>query len=84
MHRRIRRFPIVQNFGRKGTGIFWRTRQPTYFSAKLQFQFIDKEIDKAFALDKYLQLLGIKCENVISFGKGENDTSIIAYAGNWR
>ena len=45
------------------------------------FKMLDKEIDKAFALDKYLQLLGIKCENVISFGKGENDTSIIAYAG---
>ena len=56
-------------------------RVSRYFSAQFYFEFIDKDFDKAFALDKYLQLLGIKCENVISFGKGENDTSIIAYAG---
>ncbi|WP_320164951.1 Cof-type HAD-IIB family hydrolase [uncultured Trichococcus sp.] len=52
-----------------------------YFSAPFYFEFTDKGIDKAFALDKSLQPLGISSENVISFGDGENDTSIIAYAG---
>ena len=52
-----------------------------YFSAPFYFEFTDKGIDKAFALDKSLQPLGINSENVISFGDGENDTSIIAYAG---
>ena len=51
-----------------------------YFSAPFYFEFTDKGIDKAFALDKSLQPLGISSENVISFGDGENDTSIIAYA----
>lgn len=52
-----------------------------FFSAPFYFEFADKGIDKAYALDKSLQPLGIKPENVISFGDGENDTSIIAYAG---
>lgn len=52
-----------------------------YFSAPFYFEFTDKGIDKAYALDKSLQPLGISSENVISFGDGENDTSIIAYAG---
>ncbi|WP_106449565.1 Cof-type HAD-IIB family hydrolase [Trichococcus alkaliphilus] len=52
-----------------------------YFSAPFYFEFTDKGIDKAFALDKSLQPLGISSESVISFGDGENDTSIIAYAG---
>ena len=52
-----------------------------YFSAPFYFEFTDKGIDKAYALDKSLQPLGISSENVISFGDGENDTSILAYAG---
>jgi hypothetical protein len=52
-----------------------------YFSAPFYFEFTDRGIDKAFALEKSLQPLGISSENVISFGDGENDTSIIAYAG---
>lgn len=52
-----------------------------YFSAPFYFEFTDKGIDKAYALDKSLQPLGISSENVTSFGDGENDTSIIAYAG---
>jgi Cof subfamily protein (haloacid dehalogenase superfamily) len=59
----------------------FKGRVSGYFSAPFYFEFTDKGIDKAFALDKSLQPLGIKRENVISFGDGENDTSIIAYAG---
>jgi Cof subfamily protein (haloacid dehalogenase superfamily) len=59
----------------------FESRVSGYFSAPFYFEFTDKGIDKAFALDKSLQPLGISSENVISFGDGENDTSIIAYAG---
>jgi hypothetical protein len=38
-------------------------------------------IDKAHALDTVLRPLGIQRDEVISFGDGHNDLSIINYAG---
>lgn len=51
------------------------------FSAPFYFEITDKGIDKAKALDIVNQKLGIKQEEVISFGDAQNDTSIINYAG---
>ncbi|MDH6363769.1 Cof subfamily protein (haloacid dehalogenase superfamily) [Enterococcus sp. PF1-24] len=51
------------------------------FSAPVYFEFTDKGIDKANALDTILPTQGIYPENLISFGDGHNDQSIIQYAG---
>ncbi|MBL1226918.1 Cof-type HAD-IIB family hydrolase [Enterococcus sp. BWR-S5] len=51
------------------------------FTAPVYFEFTDKGIDKAKALDSVLPNFGIHAEEVISFGDGHNDRSIIEYAG---
>ena len=40
-----------------------------------------KNIDKAASLDRLAKSLGIKQEEVIAFGDGYNDLSMIEYAG---
>ena len=52
------------------------------FSAPVYFEFTANGIDKAEALDTVLKPLGIKPKNVMSFGDGHNDQSIIEYAGH--
>ena len=51
------------------------------FSTPFYFEFTDVGVDKAYALHEFLPSLGIKPENVIAFGDGQNDRSIIEYAG---
>ena len=51
------------------------------FSTPFYFEFTDVGVDKAYALHEFLPKLGIKPENVIAFGDGQNDRSIIEYAG---
>ncbi|MDT2396064.1 Cof-type HAD-IIB family hydrolase [Enterococcus avium] len=51
------------------------------FSAPFYFEFTDKGIDKAKALNTVFPELGIHSENIIAFGDGHNDRSIIEYAG---
>ncbi|MTD38652.1 Cof-type HAD-IIB family hydrolase [Erwinia sp. CPCC 100877] len=51
------------------------------FSAPMYFEFTDLGIDKANALEQTLKPLGIHQEQLISFGDGHNDLSIINYAG---
>ncbi|GLC90489.1 Cof-type HAD-IIB family hydrolase [Lysinibacillus piscis] len=51
------------------------------FTAAVYFEFTDKGIDKAKALDSVLPSLGITAAEIISFGDGHNDRSIIEYAG---
>lgn len=51
------------------------------FSAPVYFEFTDKGIDKANALEQTLKPLGIHEEHIISFGDGHNDLSLINYAG---
>ena len=51
------------------------------FSAPMYFEFTNKGIDKANALAQVLDSLAIHSENVIAFGDGHNDQSIIEYAG---
>lgn len=51
------------------------------FSAPMYFEFTDQGIDKANALEQALKPLGIHEEHIISFGDGQNDLSLINYAG---
>ncbi|MGM0168622.1 hypothetical protein IGI39_004377 [Enterococcus sp. AZ135] len=51
------------------------------FSAPFYFEFTDKGIDKAKALNAVFPDLGIHSYNMIAFGDGQNDRSIIEYAG---
>ncbi|MGM0213898.1 Cof-type HAD-IIB family hydrolase [Enterococcus sp. AZ109] len=51
------------------------------FTADFYFEFTAQGIDKAKALDTVLSPLGISAENVIAFGDGHNDISLIHYAG---
>ncbi|MBU5454231.1 Cof-type HAD-IIB family hydrolase [Caproiciproducens sp. MSJ-32] len=51
------------------------------FTAPFYFEFTAKGIDKAKALDSVLIPLGYKREEMIAFGDGHNDASMIKYAG---
>ena len=51
------------------------------FSAPFYFEFTDIGVDKAHALNELLPSIGIKAENIISFGDGQNGRSIIEFAG---
>jgi len=51
------------------------------FTASVYYEFTALGIDKAHALDTVLKPLGIHRDEVISFGDGHNDISIIKYAG---
>ena len=51
------------------------------FTGPFYFEFTAKDIDKAKALDTVLKPLEITADEVIAFGDGHNDISIIKYAG---
>ncbi len=51
------------------------------FTAPFYFEFTAKGIDKAKALDTVLIPMGYKKEEMIAFGDGQNDTSMVKYAG---
>ena len=51
------------------------------FTSDFYFEFTAKGIDKAKALDSVLSPMGYKPENIIAFGDGQNDASMIKYAG---
>lgn len=51
------------------------------FSAPFYYEYTDLGIDKAKALHEVFPKMGIKPENIVSFGDGQNDRSIIEYAG---
>ena len=50
------------------------------FTADFYFEFTAKGIDKAKALETVLKPMGINEDEIISFGDGQNDLSIIKYA----
>lgn len=50
-------------------------------TADFFFEFTAKGIDKAKALDTVLSKLGYKRDEVISFGDGHNDSTMVEYAG---
>ncbi|CAM2362412.1 Cof-type HAD-IIB family hydrolase [Listeria seeligeri] len=51
------------------------------FTADFYFEFTAQGIDKAKALDTVLKPMGIKAENLIAFGDGHNDITMVRYAG---
>ena len=51
------------------------------FTAPFYFEFTAKGIDKAKALDTVLSPMGFKREEMIAFGDGHNDASMIEYVG---
>lgn len=51
------------------------------FTADFYFEFTAQGIDKAKALDTVLIPMGYKREEMIAFGDGHNDTSMVKYAG---
>lgn len=51
------------------------------FSAPFYFEFTDKGIDKANAIQRALASLGIAAEDTIAFGDGQNDCTMLDYAG---
>ncbi|MCF0148113.1 MAG: HAD family phosphatase [Clostridium sp.] len=51
------------------------------FTADFFFEFTAKGIDKARAIDSVLIPMGYKREEIIAFGDGHNDASIVKYAG---
>lgn len=51
------------------------------FTASFYFEFTAQGIDKAKALDTVLSKLGYKREELIAFGDGQNDASMVKYAG---
>ncbi len=51
------------------------------FTSKFYYEFTAKGVDKAQALAHAFEKLGIKEENVIAFGDGHNDVTMIQYAG---
>ena len=51
------------------------------FTGPFYFEFTAQGIDKAKALDTVLKPMGYKQEEMIAFGDGQNDSSIIKYAG---
>lgn len=51
------------------------------FTGPFYFEFTAKGIDKAKALDTVLKPLGYSPEDMIAFGDGHNDASMVKYAG---
>lgn len=51
------------------------------FTADFYFEFTAQGVDKAKALDTVLSPLGIKRQDIIAFGDGHNDRTMLAYAG---
>ncbi|PPE06028.1 Cof-type HAD-IIB family hydrolase [Williamsoniiplasma lucivorax] len=51
------------------------------FTSDFFFEYTDIGIDKAYALDNFLPQLGINPENLMAIGDGQNDMSMIQYAG---
>lgn len=59
----------------------FRKNTTSAFSAPFYFEFTDYGIDKARALHEVFPKMGIQPENMVAFGDGQNDLSIIEYAG---
>lgn len=51
------------------------------FSAPFYFEFTDKNIDKATAIEQTLSSLGVAAKDTIAFGDGQNDYTMLQYAG---
>ncbi len=61
--------------GRMGDGINFHTSKPIFL------EFVDRKASKAIAMEKLGGHFGIKREEMIAIGDGDNDLSMIEYAG---
>lgn len=59
----------------------FQTSLSSMFTAPIYYEFTAQGIDKAKALDSVLSPLGIRKDQIIAFGDGHNDLSLIGYAG---
>lgn len=59
----------------------FKDRLSCMFTAPFFFEFTAQGIDKARALDAVLPPMGYQREEIIAFGDGHNDASMLAYAG---
>lgn len=50
------------------------------FSAPFYYEFTDQGVDKANTLSKVLKPLGMSAQNVIAFGDGHNDKTLLEFA----
>lgn len=53
-----------------------------YRSSDFYLEVMAKDIDKSYSLDQIVKILGINQEEVIAFGDGHNDLSMLQYAGH--
>ncbi len=51
------------------------------FTGPFYYEYTARGVDKAKALDTVLEKLGFRAKEVIAFGDGQNDASMITYAG---
>ena len=59
----------------------FKDRLNCMFTSDFYFEFTAKGVDKAKALDTVLIPMGYKKEEMIAFGDGHNDASMVKYAG---
>ena len=59
----------------------FKDRLSCMFTGRFYFEFTARGIDKAKALDAVLSPMGYSPEELIAFGDGQNDASMLAYAG---
>lgn len=59
----------------------FQDRLNAMFTGRFYFEFTAKDIDKAKALDAALKSLGYSREEMIAFGDGQNDASMLEFAG---
>lgn len=59
----------------------FKDRLSCMFTGDFYFEFTDQGIDKAKALDTVLAPMGYTRDEMIAFGDGHNDKSIVSYAG---
>ena len=59
----------------------FKERLNCMFTAPFYFEFTAKGIDKAKALDSVLKPMGFQQEEMVAFGDGDNDATMLSYAG---
>ena len=59
----------------------FKERLNCMFTAPFYFEFTAKGIDKAKALDSVLKPMGFQQKEMVAFGDGDNDATMLSYAG---
>jgi len=73
----------IQNIDRLKMDVIGKVSENVNFhtSKPIYIEFVDKDASKAIAMEKLGKHFGIKREEMIAVGDGENDLSMIEYAG---